>query len=179
MATPEAEDFLEALTAVVRSERARLVRIALREGLGPQDALECVQDALCKLLHLERLGQLAAPATEWGALLGGITRNGARNWRRRHAVCRPHQPSTDQAPSALPAADELLAGAEAHLRLRACVAELCEIQRSVVLFRLLDERPGEDVAEVLGISRSYVDVLMHRAKAALRACMLRGSDDPP
>ena len=76
--------------------------------------------------------------------------------------------------SALPAADELLACAEAHVRLRACVAELCEVQRSVVLLRLLDERPGEDVAAVLGISRGYVDVLMHRAKAALRACMLRG-----
>lgn len=178
MAALEAEDFLDALTTVVRSERARLVRIAASQGLSPQDALECVQDALCKFLRLEKLGELAAPKDEWGPLLGGITRNAARNWRRRHAVARPHEPSADQAPSGLPAADEVLACAEAHLRLRACVAELCEIQRSVVLLRLLDERPGEDVAAALGISRGYVDVLMHRAKAALRACMLRGNDDP-
>ena len=169
-----AEDFLDALTTVVRGERARLVRVAAREGLSPQDALECVQEALCTFLRLERLGELAAPRTEWGPLLCGITRNAARNWRRRHAMARPHDASAERAASALPAADELLACAEAHVRLRACVAELCEVQRSVVLLRLLDERPGEDVAAVLGISRGYVDVLMHRAKAALRACMLRG-----
>lgn len=179
MAPPEAEDFLDALTAVVRSERARLVRIAAREGLSPQDALECVQDALCTFLRLERLGELAAPRHEWGPLLGGITRNAARNWRRRHALARPHEPSTDRAASGVPAADEILLCAEKHLRLRACVAELCEVQRSAVLLRLLDERPGEDVAAVLGISRGYVDVLVHRAKVALRACMLRGSDDAP
>jgi len=64
--------------------------------------------------------------------------------------------------------------AEAQVRLRVCVAELCEIQRAVVLLRLLSEQPGDDVAQSLGISRGYVDVLTHRAKSALRACMLRG-----
>lgn len=178
MATLEAEDFLShELTAVVRSERAMLVRTAAREGLSAQDALECVQDALCTFLRLQRLGELTAPAAEWGPLLAGITRNAARNRRRRHAVARPHEPSAERALSELPAVDELLVRSQAHRRLRACVAELCEIQRSVVLLRLLDERPGEDVAEVLGISRGYVDVLMHRAKAALRACMLRGDDE--
>jgi RNA polymerase sigma-70 factor (ECF subfamily) len=41
----------------------------------------------------------------------------------------------------------------------------------VVTLRLLEERSGEDVAETLGLSRGYVDVLVHRAKAALRVCM--------
>ncbi len=178
MVTLEAEDFLDTLATVVRSERAKLVRAAAREGLSPQDALECVQDALCKFLHLQKLGELTAPSTEWGPLLGGITRNVARNRRRRHAVARPHEAAADSALQVLPSAEAALVRAQAHLRLRACVAELCEIQRSVVLLRLLDEQPGEDVAAALGISRSYVDVLVHRAKAALRACMLRDSDDP-
>jgi RNA polymerase sigma-70 factor (ECF subfamily) len=51
------------------------------------------------------------------------------------------------------------------------VAELCSVQRAVVMLRLLDERSGEDVAEALGITRGHVDVLVHRAKAALRVCM--------
>jgi RNA polymerase sigma-70 factor (ECF subfamily) len=169
-----AEDFLESLSAVVRSERAALVRVAAREGLSPQDALECVQDALCTFLRLHQAGELAAPQPEWGPLLGGIVRNAARNWRRRHAVARPHEPTAESAPSLGPAADEVLLRAEAHVKLRACVAELCAVQRNVVLLRLLDERPGEDVAAALGISRGHVDVLMHRAKAALRVCMLRG-----
>ena len=120
MATLEAEDFLShELTAVVRSERAMLVRTAAREGLSAQDALECVQDALCTFLRMQRLGELAAPAAEWGPLLAGITRNAARNRRRRHAVARPHEPSAERAPSELLAADELLVRSQAHRRLQA------------------------------------------------------------
>ena len=36
---------------------------------------------------------------------------------------------------------------------------------------MLEERPGEDVAAALGLSRGHVDVLLHRAKASLRVCM--------
>ena len=68
-------------------------------------------------------------------------------------------------------AETLVAEAEEHVRLRACVDQLCETQKAVVMLRLLEERPGEDVAASLGISRGYVDVLVHRAKASLRVCM--------
>ena len=68
--------------------------------------------------------------------------------------------------------DELLSRAEEHVRLRACVAELCEIQKAVVTLRMLEEQPGEDVGAALGIiSAGHVAVLLHRAKRALRACM--------
>jgi len=39
---------------------------------------------------------------------------------------------------------------------------------------MLEERDGEDVAEALGISRNYVDVLLHRARGALFVCMEAG-----
>jgi DNA-directed RNA polymerase specialized sigma24 family protein len=38
--------------------------------------------------------------------------------------------------------------------------------------RLLEERGGEDVASALGLTRGYVDVLLHRAKHSLRACLI-------
>ena len=78
--------------------------------------------------------------------------------------------------------ETLLAHAEDHLRLRACVARLCDSQRAVVTLRMLEERQGEDVAALLGISRGHVDVLLHRAKSRLRSCMLEGarpSDSTP
>jgi RNA polymerase sigma-70 factor (ECF subfamily) len=74
------------------------------------------------------------------------------------------------------AQEELLLRAEDAVRLRACVAELCEIQRSVVTLRLLEERPGEDVAEALGITKNHAAVLLHRAKASLRECMTEASE---
>jgi RNA polymerase sigma-70 factor (ECF subfamily) len=36
---------------------------------------------------------------------------------------------------------------------------------------MLEDRPGEDVARELGLERGHVAVLLHRAKAHLRACM--------
>ena len=74
-------------------------------------------------------------------------------------------------PAIDPNAEALLSHAEDVVRLRACVAELCSIQRAVITLRLLEERSGEDVAEQLGITRKHVDVLVHRAKASLRVCM--------
>ena len=102
-----------------------------------------------------------------------MVRNAARNRRRRHFRALPHD-DLDAHPLAAadaPAADEIIARAEDHVRLRACVEELCEIQRAVVTLRLLEEQPGEDVAAALGITPGHVAVLLHRAKQALRVCM--------
>ncbi|APR87507.1 putative RNA polymerase ECF-subfamily sigma factor [Minicystis rosea] len=152
--------------------------MARREGVGAEDAVECVQDALCTFLGLHQRGEVIADVSEWGYLLGGIVRNAARNRRRRHATARPHDTFEDVPESGDdPRTDDIVIRAEEHVRLRACVAELCETQRAVVTLRLLDEQPGDDVAGALGISRGHVDVLAHRAKAALRACMLRGDLD--
>ncbi len=164
-----APDGIELLDHLVRSERGALLAIARHEGLGPEDALECVQDALCTLLSrpLESTDFEAARASA-----RTITRNAARNARRRHHRDRTHLPIEGELePAAGADAESLLVHAEDVVRLRACVASLCGVQRSVVLLRLLDEQPGQDVAAALGIQRGHVDVLVHRAKAALRICM--------
>ncbi len=163
-------DPLEALLRAIPEERANLARVARQEGLSPQDAFDAVHDALCTYLKGRDEGS-------WGpdlrATLHVMVRNAARNRRRRHHLVRPHDaieevdPEDDSVPS-----EVLLACAEEHMRLRACVARLCDSQRAVVTLRMLEEREGEDVAELLGITRGHVDVLLHRAKARLRSCML-------
>lgn len=165
---PEA-DVLEVLSRAVRAERGRLVSVARREGLGGEDAVDCVQDAFCTFLRVALAGELPAEA-DHGAYLAGIVRNGARNKRRRHHVALPHD-RLDDAPADDERADERLARAEEHVRLRACVERLCDTQRAVVTLRMLEERDGEDVASALGITRGYVDVLLHRARTSLHACM--------
>ena len=166
-------DVLELLSRAVRSERAQLVSLARREGLGDEDAMDCVHDAFCTFLQLAIRGELPEEAAR-GAFLAGIVRNVARNKRRRHHHARAHEPVEDL-PSAAPAdlgADEQVARAEEHVRLRACIDRLCDTQRAVVTLRMLEERDGEDVATELGITRGYVDVLLHRARGSLAACML-------
>jgi RNA polymerase sigma-70 factor (ECF subfamily) len=173
MSSPtNASDPLERLTALVRAERRALAAAARAEGASPEEALEHVQDALCTFLGLERQGTLPATAAEERAAIYTMVRNAARNGRRRHHRLKPHHAiEADEHASPSPTAEELYANAEDTVRLRACVSELCGVARAVVTLRLLEERSGEDVAEMLGLTRAHVDVLVHRAKAGLRVCM--------
>jgi RNA polymerase sigma factor (sigma-70 family) len=166
-------DPLTRVSDLVRRERGALAALARKEGLSAQDAVDAVQDGLCTLLSQARHGELPSNTDEWGPLLAAMVRNAARNRRRRHFRALPHvdldtHPLTSE--DALPI-DEAIAKAETHVRLRACVEDLCEVERAVVTLRMLEQRGGEDVGRVLGISAGYVAVLLHRAKHTLRACM--------
>jgi RNA polymerase sigma-70 factor (ECF subfamily) len=177
-------DVLDLISRIARERRASLAALARREGVTSEDAVDCVQEALCELLDAAQNGALSADPEEWSGVLAGMVRNAARNRRRRHFVARPHE-DIDAHPRAAgdePAADDVIARAEEHVRLRACVEELCEIQKAVVTLRMLEEQPGEDVAQALGITTGYVAVLLHRAKASLRECLTageKGSDGEP
>ena len=166
------QDELERLLQAAQSQRGALAAVARSEGLTPEDAVDCVQEGLCTLIDLARAGQLDA-GRDPAPVLSTIVRNAARNHRRRHFRSRPHDEidALDLADRDGAFPDELVVRAVEQLRLRACVAELCEIQRAVVTLRMLDERPGEDVAQLLGITKNHAAVLLHRAKSSLRACM--------
>jgi RNA polymerase sigma-70 factor, ECF subfamily len=166
-------DRLSALTDLIREQRGAFVRVARREGLSAEDAVECAQEALSTFLQVLQRGSAPDERADWAPYVKTIVKNAARNRRRRHHVALRHEPiESMDPPSDESSAEELLAEAEEHVRLRACVERLCGTQKSVVLLRLLEERAGEDVADVLGITRGYVDVLLHRARASLRDCML-------
>lgn len=165
----DADDMLGRLSALVRTRRSALAAMARAEGVTPEDAVDCVQEGIVTLLT----SALPDDAEELAALLATMVRNAARNRRRRHFRARPHD-DLDAHPMPADedlASDALIARAEEHMRLRACVEELCEIQRAVVTLRVLEEQPGEDVARALGISAGHVAVLLHRARRALRVCM--------
>ena len=163
---------IDQLAQIVRDERGALIASAVAQGLTAEEALECVQDALCTwLMRSARQSTAAYPAAL--ASLRHMVKNAARNFRRRHRRLKPHQvlDTTGELAAGGGDAEALLADAETSLRLHTCVAELREVERAVITLRLLEERSGEDVAAALGLSRGYVDVLVHRAKLTLRACM--------
>jgi len=175
---PIPEDPLDVLARVVREHRTDLVGVARREGLRPEDALDCVHDAYCTFFELAVRRTLPSDRAEHAPFLTGIVVNTARNKRRRHHLARHHE-AIDAVPrgSDLPSTETQLALAEDCVRLRACMSKLCETHRTVVMMRLLEERAGEDVATALGLTRGHIDVVLHRAKAALRVCMMEGDAD--
>ncbi len=177
--TADPDDALDALARLVHERRVELAGLARREGLGPEDALDCVHDAFCTFLQLALRGELAETA-EHPRLVAGMVVNAARNRRRRHHLSRPHHAiDALDAGDGAPSVEALVVHAEQCVRLRGCVDRLCKTQRTVVMMRLLEERPGEDVATALGITRGYVDVLLHRARASLRVCMTEDDSGAP
>jgi RNA polymerase sigma-70 factor (ECF subfamily) len=169
-------DPLAVLGRLILADRADLAAVARREGVGAEDAIDCLQDGLCTILGRLGRGELALPEDALRRYVAATVRNAARNRRRRHHVARPHVPLDvlDDETSTLDDAssEQLIARAEEHVRVQACVAQLCDTQRAVVTLRLLEERAGEDVAATLGLTRGHVDVLLHRAKHSLRACLV-------
>jgi RNA polymerase sigma-70 factor (ECF subfamily) len=166
--------FLAWVGRLVHHHRASLARVARREGLGPDDAFDAVQEAFRTFLTLPEADGLLDEADRSRKLLVTLTRNVARNRRRLHAVARPHatdQLTLDGLPAGGASVEETIAIAEEHIRLAGCLRTLAEAQRAVVTLRMLDEVPGEDVARVLGLTPGHVAVLLHRAKAHLLACM--------
>jgi RNA polymerase sigma-70 factor, ECF subfamily len=168
------------VTRLVHAHRARLVAVARHEGLAAEDAFDAAQEAFATFLILPRAHELAGDDDAMPTLVA-LVRNLARNARRLHAVARPHESDAvvvDSIADAAPAPDARLAAAEEQGRLARCVGRLADVQRAVVSLRMLDDLPGEDVARTLGLRPGHVAVLLHRAKASLRACMTEDSVSP-
>ena len=168
--------FLGWVGQLVHKHRRELAGVARAEGLTAEEAFDAVQDAFQTFLTLPAAHPLVDAGAESRRLLITLTRNVARNSRRLHAHARPHNGDPDLIeglPAAAAGADELIAAAEDRIRLHRCVQTLADVQRAVVTLRMLDEVPGDDVAQALGITPGHVAVLLHRAKVNLLSCMTR------
>lgn len=158
---------------IARMHAGRLAAIARREGINAADALDVVQDAFHVFLQRPDAEALRARPGEAEALLATITRNAARNLRRRHHNARPHVDvsETDLVASA-PTPVEELENATTAAQLVGCLAGLGEVHRHVITLRVLEELSGEEAAVELGLTANHVGVLLHRARKQLAQCML-------
>jgi len=156
------------IAGLARVHAGRLAGIARHEGLAPADALDAVQDAFQTLLQRP---DLRTQPDEAVRVLAAITRNAARNLRRRHHRAKPH---VDVEATLLPAddrPDDALARAETTEQLAGCMAKLGDVHRAVVTLRVLEELSGQEAAEALGVTPNHVGVLLHRARKELERCM--------
>jgi RNA polymerase sigma-70 factor (ECF subfamily) len=172
---PGGARFLAFVSGLTHAHRARLVAVGRSEGLHGEDALDCAQEALASFLVLPQARLIGEAEEDAAKILTVVARNIARNRRRRHDRARVHDTSDvalEALASGVPTPDELVAAAEEQAAALGCVETLGQMQRRVAQLRLLDEVPGEDVAAMLGITPGHVAVLLHRAKAALRTCMV-------
>src|SRR5687767_14841604 len=133
------------ISDLAREHARRLVAIARHEGLGPADALDAVQDAFQTLMARGPM-----PPDDAARMLSTITRNAARNARRRHHRSKPHDELGDLASADRP--DVALDRAEVRAQLATCMAKLGAVQRHVVTLRVLEELSGQEAADALGVT---------------------------
>ena len=168
---PAAPRFVTWVAELVHAHRARLLRDARRRGLEGEDALDTVQDAFASFLTLPEARGIAEVGDDALRLLTVILRHSISNRRRKRLR---HQRGlelvqavpTDSAESS----EELLERAEDLARVTCCLGKMTQLQRAVIMLSLVDERPREEVGTLLGISAGHVRVLLHRARAHVRAC---------
>lgn len=157
---------------LARTQAARLVAVARREGLAGDDALDAVQEGFRILLARPDRDALREREDDATRLLAAMVRNAARNLRRRRHRAAPHRELDDaDLVDDRPRADESLAGADTAQQLAGCVAGLSEVHRHVVALRVLEEVSGEEAARALGLTPGHVAVLLHRARKQLAQCM--------
>lgn len=157
------------VAGLAHAHARRLAAIARGEGLSPTDALDAVQDAFYTLL--QRPGARELPAEDAARLLSTITRNAARNLRRRHHRARPHVELEDEVATS-PRPDDALEQREVTAQLVGCMAKLGDAHRHVITLRVLEELTGEEAAEALGVTANHVGVMLYRARKELERCML-------
>jgi RNA polymerase sigma-70 factor, ECF subfamily len=161
------------VAALARDHAGSLAAVARREGLGPSDALDVVQDAFHRLLGRSDVAALRDRPDEAARLLTVIVRNAARNLRRRHHHARPHVEIDEAAltaPDPLP--DDALDRRITATQLFGCMSRLGDVHRQIVTLRVLEEVSGEEAARALGLTANHVAVLLHRARKELERCML-------
>jgi RNA polymerase sigma-70 factor (ECF subfamily) len=76
-------------------------------------------------------------------------------------------------------ADELLERNETRATVRACIEQLPDNYREVLVLRDIDELSTQDVAEALSMTPTAVKVRLHRARQALSTLLRREFARPP
>lgn len=157
----------QAEAELFRRMAPRIRLYGLRHLRDEHAAQDLVQQVLVTTLEALREGRLREPEKLASFVLGtcrmtvlDVRRNAHRKQRLlsefKADLPGPVEPS-------VPALD--------HEKLRRCMQNLRERERSVVVMSFYDEQTGADLAGFLGVSESNVRVIRHRAIHQLRECM--------
>lgn len=183
-----------AFAALVDGMHPALLRLAEPfVGRGPS-AEEVVQDTWVAVLDgLDRFEGRSSLRTWIGSILVNRAKTRRARDRREQALfCVEPEDLPEEgrfnplgfwseAPPRVPLPDDALARKRARERLLVEIERLPEGQRVVVTLRDVSEWSAEEVCNVLGLSETNQRVLLHRARARLRAALARylGKEDAP
>jgi RNA polymerase sigma-70 factor (ECF subfamily) len=169
-----------AFEALVRREGPRLLAVSRRLLRSEEDARDAVQEAFLSAFN-------SLPAFEGGSQVGTWLHRIAVNaclMKLRTRRRRREEPIDDLLPRFLedghhashPAewsedAQTLLERSETRQFVRACIDQLPESYRTILLLRDIEEMDTEEVARLVAATPNVVKVRLHRARQALRTLL--------
>ena len=170
----------EAFEALVRSQTSRLLAVARRLLRNDEDAKDAVQDAFISAFRSLQSFEGDSQISTW---LHRIAVN-ACLMKLRSRRRKPEESIEALLPTFLEdghhtinprewrdSADRLLERGEDRAFVRACIDELPESHRTVLILRDIEELDTAETARVLGLSENVVKVRLHRARQALRSLL--------
>ena len=166
-----------ALRSIADAHGRRLYRAARGMGHSPADAEDLVQEVF--VTFLESLDRFEGRA-QVGTWLYGILHH--KSLERRRAVSREalSDPIDVMFESQFdgnglwlqpPAPDRRVQAQQTGAAIAGCLEALPDHQREVFHLRQVEELSASEVSKITGQSITHIGVLLHRARARLRACL--------
>jgi RNA polymerase sigma-70 factor (ECF subfamily) len=174
---PDSPDF----DALTREHKDSVYRQMLRVCGNREDAEDVLVEALLKAYrHLSQLRDSAA----FRAWLAQIARRVCWQLKEREALLPLLQLSTlEEEGREIPGADATpeaqMAQRQMKQLLEDAIAALPELYREVYQLRDIEDRPGDEVAEQLGVSRAAMKSRLHRARDLVRTHLDAALADRP
>jgi RNA polymerase sigma-70 factor (ECF subfamily) len=161
-----AEDAAQAalLSALVDQYAGALYRVAFSVLRNAADAEDAVQEAFLRVLrHRDSLGEVRDHRVWLIRIVWNIVLD-----RKRRAKTRPETDDVADLARVLPSkglsAEELAAAAQHHAHVMACVDQLPEKERQVLVLSAFEELSSVEIAAVLDITESSVRSRLFRAR---------------
>jgi RNA polymerase sigma-70 factor (ECF subfamily) len=153
-----------AVAALVSQYAGTLYRVAYSVLRNASDAEDAVQEAFVRVLrHRDTLHEVRDQRVWLIRIVWNVVLD-----RKRRMKTRPETDDVAELARVLPAAglsaDELVAAAQHHAHVLACVEQLPAKERQVLMLSAFEELTSVEIASVLGISESSVRSRLFRAR---------------
>jgi RNA polymerase sigma-70 factor (ECF subfamily) len=153
-----------ALATLVNQYAGALYRVAFSVLRNPSDAEDAVQEAFLRVLrHRDQLIDVRDHRVWLIRIVWNIVLD-----RKRRAKTRPETDDVAELARVLPSrglsAEQLASAAQHHAQVLACVEQLPEKEREVLMLSAFDELSSVEIATVLDITESSVRSRLFRAR---------------
>jgi len=161
----------EALAALVKEYSSTLYRVAYSVLQNAAESEDAVQEAFLRVLrHRDKLSEIRDHRVWLIRIVWNVVMD-----RKRRAKTRPETDDVADIARVMPSRDlgvhERAQASEQHKHILACVAQLPEKERQVLLLAAFDELNSVEISEVLGISESSVRSRLFRARNQMAELM--------